>query len=79
MIVVEIGAIAIEKKDFTCYGFIIEKWHSDFGVALICLIGAAGYIPSSIYPPIGENGLINTLFHIAAVIVALWLVLNKKR
>jgi hypothetical protein len=79
MIVVGIGAIAIGKRDSTYYGFTLEKWHSHFRVALICLVGAAGYIPSSIYPPIGENGLINTLFHIAAVIVALWLVLNKKR
>jgi hypothetical protein len=52
MIVVGIGAIAIGKKDFTYYGFTLEKWHSDFRAVLMCLIGAAGYTPSLIYPPI---------------------------
>jgi len=78
MIAVWIGAIAIGKKDFAYYGFTLEKWRSDFSVVLICLIGAAGYVPALIYSLIAENGLINTLFHIAAVLLALWFVLNKK-
>ena len=78
MIVIGIGAIAIGKKDFTSYGFTLKKWRSDLSVALICLISAAGYIPSLISPSIAGNKLINTLFIIAAVLLALWLVLNKK-
>ena len=78
MIVLAIGAIAIGKKDSTSYGFTLRKWRSDLSIALICLISAAGYIPSLISPSIAGNRLINTLFIIAAVLLALWLVLNKK-
>jgi len=78
MIVTGIGAIAIGKKDFTSYGFTLKKWRSDLSIALVCLISAAGYIPSLISPSIAGNRLINTLFIIAAVLLALWLVLNKK-
>jgi len=78
MIVIGIGAIAVGKKDFTSYGFTLKKWRSDLSVALICLISAVGYIPSLISPSIAGNRLINILFIIAAVLLALWLVLNKK-
>ena len=78
MIVLAIGAMAIGKKDFTSYGFTLTKWRSDLSVALICLISAAGYIPSLVSPSIAGNRLINTLFIVAAVLLALWLVLNKK-
>jgi len=78
MIVIGIGAVAIGKKDFTSYGFTLKKWRPDLSIALICLISAAGYIPSLISPSIAGNRPINTLFIIAAVLLALWLVLNKK-
>jgi len=78
MIVLAIGAMAIGKNDFTSYGFTIKKWRSDLSIALICLISAAGYIPSLISPSITGNRLINPLFIIAAIALALWLVLNKK-
>jgi hypothetical protein len=78
MFVVGIGGIAIGKKGFTSYGFTLKKWRSDLSIALICLISAAGYIPSLIFPPIAENGLLDTLFHVVAVLLALWLVLNKR-
>jgi membrane protease YdiL (CAAX protease family) len=78
MIVLAIGAMAIGKKDFTSYGFTLKKWRFDLSIALICLISAAGYIPSLISPSIAGNRPINTLFVIAAVLLALWLVLNKK-
>ena len=78
MIVLAIGAVAIEKKGLSSYGFTLKKWRSDLSVALICLISAAGYIPSLVSPSIAGNRLINTLFVIAAVLLALWLVLNKK-
>jgi membrane protease YdiL (CAAX protease family) len=78
MIVIGIGTIAIGKKGFTSYGFTLRKWRSDLSIALICLISASGYIPSLISPSIAENRLINMLFIIAAILLALWLVLNKK-
>lgn len=78
MIVLAIGAIAIGKKDFRSFGFTLKKWRSDLGFALICLISAAGFIPSLIYPPIAKNGLINTLVIIAATLLALVFVLREK-
>jgi membrane protease YdiL (CAAX protease family) len=78
MVVLAIGAMAIGKRDFTSYGFTLKKWRSDLSVALICLISAAGYIPSLISPAIAGNRPINTLFVVAAVLLALWLVLSKK-
>jgi membrane protease YdiL (CAAX protease family) len=78
MIVLAIGAMAIGKKDFTSYGFTLKKWRSDLSLALICLISAAGYIPSLISPSIAGNRLINSPFIIAAVLLALWLVLSNK-
>jgi len=78
MVVLAVGAIAIGKRDFASYGFTLRKWRSDLSVALICLISAAGYIPSLVSPSFAGNNLINTLFMIAAVLLALWLVLNKK-
>jgi membrane protease YdiL (CAAX protease family) len=78
MIVVAIGAMAVGKKNFASYGFTLKKWRSDLSIALICLISAAGYIPSLISPSIAGNRLINTLFIIAAVLLALWLVLKRK-
>jgi membrane protease YdiL (CAAX protease family) len=78
MVVLAIGAMATGKKDFTSYGFTLKKWRSDLSIALICLISAAGYVPSLVSPAIAGNRLINTLFVIAAVLLALWLVLNKR-
>jgi membrane protease YdiL (CAAX protease family) len=78
MVVLAIGAMAIGKKNFASYGFTLKKWRSDLSVALICLISAAGYIPSLVSPAIAANRLVSTLFIIAAVLLALWLVLNKK-
>jgi membrane protease YdiL (CAAX protease family) len=79
MVVLAIGVLAIGKNDLTSYGFTLKKWRSDLSIALICLISAAGYIPSLISPAIAGNGPISTLFIIAAVLLALWLVLNKKK
>jgi membrane protease YdiL (CAAX protease family) len=78
MVALAIGAMAIGKKDFTSYGFTLRKWRSDLSVALICLISAAGYVPSLVSPAIAGSGPINTLFVVAGVLLALWLVLNKK-
>ena len=78
MIVLAIGAMAIGKTDFGSYGFTLKKWRSDLSIALICLISAAGYIPSLISPSIAENRPINTLFVIAAILLALWLILSNK-
>jgi CAAX protease family protein len=78
MVVLAIGAIAIARKDFRSFGFSFERWRFGLRVALICLISAAGYIPSLVYPPIAENEPLNTVFIIAAVLVTILLVLREK-
>jgi membrane protease YdiL (CAAX protease family) len=78
MVVLAITAIAIGKKDFRSFGFTLKRWRSDLRVALICLISAAGYIPSLVYPPIAENELINTLVIVAATLLTLVFVLREK-
>jgi len=78
MIVLAIGAIAVGKEDFHSYGFTVKRWRPDLSIAVICVVSAAAYIPSLIYPPIAENELLNALFEIAAVMLAVWLVLSKK-
>jgi len=78
MIVLAIGAIAVGRKDFRAYGFTVKRWRPDLSIAVICVVSAAGYIPSLIYPPIAENELLSALFEIAAVVLAVWIVLNKR-
>jgi membrane protease YdiL (CAAX protease family) len=78
MIVLAIGAIAVGKEDFHSYGFTVKRWRPDLSIAVICVVSAVAYIPSLIYPPIAENELLNALFEIAAVMLAVWLVLSKK-
>jgi membrane protease YdiL (CAAX protease family) len=78
MIILALGTMAVGKRDFHSYGFTLKRWRSDLSIAVICVVSAAGYIPSLISPAIAGNRLINTLFVVAAVLLALWLVLNQK-
>lgn len=78
MIAISIGAIAVTKKDFTSLGFTIKNYRSDFSIAVICVISAASFIPSLIFPVIASNEALNSLLSIGAILLALFVVSKKK-
>jgi membrane protease YdiL (CAAX protease family) len=78
MILLGISMIAFQKADFQSYGFTLKKWRFDLSVAVICVISAAGFIPSLIYHSIAGNEPVNTLFGVAASLLALVFVVTKK-
>jgi len=78
MIVFGVGAIAIQRADFGSYGFTLRNWRYDLSVAVMCIIMAAGFIPSLIYPPIVGNKPVNALFEVAANLLTLGFVATKK-
>jgi membrane protease YdiL (CAAX protease family) len=78
MVVLAISAIVIARRSFNSFGFTLGRWRADLRIALVCLISAAGYIPSLIYPPIAENRPVTTLIIIAFALLTLALVLRAK-
>lgn len=78
MIAISIGAIAVTKKDFTSLGFTIKNYRSDFSIAVICVISAASFIPSLIFPVIASNEALNSLLSIGAILLALFVVSKEE-
>lgn len=77
MVALGVGVIALTGRNFRSYGFTLENWRSDFSIAVICVIAAAGFIPSLLFPVIASNDVLNAIFSIGATLLALWAVLKK--
>jgi membrane protease YdiL (CAAX protease family) len=78
MIALSVGAIALTKKGFASAGFTLKNWRYDLSIAVICVISAAAFIPALIFPSLADNAPLNSVFAIAATLVAL-LVVSKER
>jgi membrane protease YdiL (CAAX protease family) len=78
MIALSVGAIALTKRGFASSGFTFKNWRSDFSLAIICVISAAAFIPSLVFPAIANNVVLNSVFSIAATLLALLFVSRKK-
>ena len=59
MIVLGVGGIALAKGNFQSYGFTLKNWCSDLSIAIICIIVAAGYIPSQVFPVLAKTDALN--------------------
>jgi len=78
MIVLGIGAIALARKSYQSYGFTLKNWRIDLSIAITCVISAAGYIPSLLFPSVAQNEPLNAMFIIVADLVALGVVLRQR-
>jgi membrane protease YdiL (CAAX protease family) len=78
MVALSVGAIALTKREFAYSGFTLKKWRSDISIAIICVISAAAFIPSLVFPAIASNVALNSVFSIAATLLALLFVARKK-
>jgi membrane protease YdiL (CAAX protease family) len=78
MLVLSIGAVSLTKRDFISMGFTLKNWRSDIRIAVPCVIIAAGYIPSLVFPALANNEPLSLVFRITATIVAL-IVVSRER
>ena len=78
MIALSVGAIALTKRGFASAGFTLKNWRYDLSIAVICVISAAAFIPPLVFPSLADNEPLNSVFSIAATLVAL-LVVSKER
>jgi membrane protease YdiL (CAAX protease family) len=78
MLALSVGVIALTKREFASSGFSLKNWRSDLRIAIVCIISAAAFIPSLIFPSIANTVVLNSVFSIAATLLALLFVSRKK-